>query len=49
MDGHYRVDYILFDSSYELEVTISEDKIFTSEDECRKSIPIMTIPHTPRK
>lgn len=39
-DGEYRVDYIIFDNSYQYDVTISEDKIFATEEECRKSIPI---------
>ena len=48
-NGEYHVDYTLFDKSYELGVTICEDKIFATEEECRKSIPILTIPHTVRK
>lgn len=38
--GEYCVDYIIFDNSYQYNVTISEDKIFATEEECRKSIPI---------
>lgn len=48
-NGEYHVDYTLFDKSYEFGVTLGEDKIFASEDECRKSIPVLTIPHTTRK
>lgn len=37
----YHVDYSIFDKEYlPDEVIISEDEIFATEDECRKSIPI---------
>lgn len=35
----YRVNYSIFDKDY-TDVTVSEDEIFTTEEECRKSIPI---------
>ena len=39
-NGEYHVCYIIFDNSSQYDVTISEDKIFATEEECRKSIPI---------
>lgn len=39
-EGEYHVDYVIFDESYQSDVTICEDKVFATEDECRKSIPI---------
>lgn len=40
-DGNYQIEYVVFDNSYsDGETTYPEDKIFATEDECRKSIPI---------
>lgn len=40
-DGNYQIEYVVFDNSYsDGETTCPEDKIFATEEECRKSISI---------
>lgn len=38
-EGEYHVDYVISDH-YKSDITICEDKVFATEEECRKSIPI---------
>lgn len=39
--GNYQIDYKIFDNyCSDGQTTVPEDEIFSTEDECRKSIPI---------